>query len=250
MTTFALPVRGWSRVTRPDRRPALWLWSVSLSAVVLLVALSRNASGHMGHHAEGSLLRGWLLWSLMVTAMMLPLVTPVVCRVAAGGLWARRRRTVTEVVVGYAAPWLAVGLVGLVVVQVVLPGVAGMGGMGGVAGPRVVAGVLVVAAAWHVAPPRRRLMTRCGAVQPGALAGRRASVDALRNGWTIGVRCVGTCGPAMAVMLLSHGVLLMLGVTLVLWSERVRGPNPADRPARPAQAAALLALAATVLAVA
>lgn len=239
MTAFALPVRGWSRVTRPDRRPVVWLGSVALAAVVLLVALSRNASGHMGHHTESSLLRSWLLWSLMVTAMMLPLVTPVVCRVAAGGLWARRPRTVAEVVVGYLVPWLAVGLVGLVVVREVLPGTAGA---------RVVAAVLVVAALWHVAPPRRRLLTRCGAVRPGAITGRRASVDALRNGWTTGVRCVATCGPAMVVMLLSHGVVLMLGVTAVLWSERMRGPNPADRPAHPAQAAALLALAVTVLA--
>ena len=239
MTVFALPVRGWSRVTRPDRRPALWLGSVALAAVVLLVALSRNASGHMAHHAESSLLRNWLLWSLMVTAMMLPVVNPVVCRVAAGGLWARRPHTVAEVVVGYLVPWLGVGLAGIVVVREMLPGMVE---------PRVVAGALVVAAVWHVAPPRRRLLSRCGSVQPGALVGRRASVDALRNGWTVGVRCVATCGPAMAVLLLSHGVLLMLGVTAVLWSERVRGPNPADRPAHPAQAAALLALAVTVLA--
>lgn len=239
MTVFALPVRGWSRVTRPDRRPALWLGSVALASVVLLVALSRSAPGHMADHAESSLLRSWLLWSLMVAAMMLPVVNPVVCRVAAGGLWARRPQTVTEVVVGYLVPWLGVGLVGIVVVREMLPGLVE---------PRVVAGALVVAAAWHVAPPRRRLLIRCGAVQPGALVGRRASIDALRNGWVVGVRCVATCGPAMAVMLLSHGVLLMLGVTAVLWSERVRGPNPADRPAHPAQAAALLALAVTVLA--
>lgn len=242
MTTFALPVRRWSRVTRPDRRPALWIACVVVVAVfalAALIALSRNGSEHMGHHVEPSLWRSWFVWSLMVVAMMLPLVTPVVCRVAAGGLWARRARTVTEFVMGYLTPWLTVGLVGLVLVRWLRPGTVGT---------REVAGVLVLAAVWHVAPPRRLLLRRCGAVQPGALTGLRASVDAVRNGWTTGLRCVATCGPAMAVMLVSHGLVLMVGVTAVLWSERLRGPNPAERPAQPAQAAVLLALAFAVLA--
>jgi predicted metal-binding membrane protein len=161
----------------------------------------------------------------------------VVCRAAAGGLWARRRRTVAEYLVGYLAPWLVVGLVGAVVVRAVLPGTDRTG---------ATVAALVVAAVWHVAPPRRRLMSRCGAVQLGALRGRRAVVDAIRNGWVLGLRCLGTCLPAMTVMLLSHQLLLMATVAVVLWSERIRGPNPAERVAHPAQAGALLALAAAV----
>jgi peptidoglycan/LPS O-acetylase OafA/YrhL len=52
----------------------------------------------------------------------------------------------------------------------------------------------------------------------------------------------------MTAMLLSHSWFLMLGVTVVLWSERRRGPNPAERVAHPAQAVGLVALAAVVLA--
>lgn len=227
---------------RPERRPTLWVNTVALAAAVLLVVDVLPATG-AGHHAADhggeSVLRDWAGWSLMVTAMMLPLVAPVVCRAAAGGLWARRRRTVAEYLLGYLTPWLVVGLVGVVVVRTVLPHPVG-------AGATVAA--LVVATAWHVAPPRRRLMSRCGAVQPGALRGRRATVDAVRNGWVLGLRCIATCLPAMTVMLLSHQLLLMAAIAVVLWSERIRGPNPAERVAHPAQAGALLALAAAVAA--
>ena len=236
MTTLPLsrPVAGWSRLTRPDRRPALWLAAVAVVAGTVLLGLALGGAGHAGHHAQGSLARDWGVWALMVTAMMLPMVNPVVCRVAAGGLWARRGRTVAEVVVGYLLPWLGLGLVATVLVRMVAPQPVSAG---------VVAAVLVVAAAWHVAPPRRRIMSRCGAVQPGALRGPRASIDAVRNGGVLGLRCVATCGPAMATMLLSHSLVLMAGVAAVLWSERLRGPNPAERVAHPAQAVALLVVA-------
>jgi len=173
----------------------------------------------------------------MVVAMMLPMVHPVVCRVAAAGLWARRRRTVAEFVGGYLVPWLGFGFVATVLAWWVVPQPVE---------PGAVAGILVLAAGWHVAPPRRALMRRCGVVRPGALTGRRATVDAVRNGWRTGVRCVATCGPAMSVMALSHSVVLMAGVTAVLWSERLRGPNPGERAARPVQAAALLAVASAL----
>ncbi len=223
---------------RPERRPALWLNTIALAAAVLLVldVLPATGAGHHGAgHGGGSLLRDWVGWSLMVTAMMLPLATPVVCRAAAGGLWARRRQTVTEYLLGYLTPWLVVGLVGAVVVRAVFPHPVGTG---------ATVAALVLAAAWHVAPPRRRLMSRCGAVQPGALRGRRATVDAVRNGWVFGLRCIATCFPAMTVMLLSHQLLLMAAIAVALWSERLRGPNPEERVAHPAQAGALLALAA------
>ncbi|MFW5473198.1 DUF2182 domain-containing protein [Knoellia sp. CPCC 206450] len=242
MTTLALRgrARGWERLGRPDRRPALWLTTAAVVAALAWVALSRTGSHHAGHHVEPSLARAWSGWALMVVAMMLPTVNPVVCRVAAAGLWARRRWTVAEFVGGFLAPWLGLGLVAAVLARAVVPGVAS---------PRLlVAWVLVVAALWHVAPPRRALMRRCGVVRPGALTGRRATVDAARNGWRTGIRCVATCGPAMSVMALSHSVVLMAGVTAVLWSERLRGPNPGERAAHPAQAAALFAMAAGVVA--
>lgn len=247
MSTLTLLVRDTSVPgLRPERRPALWINTIALAAAVLLVldVLGGTGGGHHGArhgagHDAGSLLRDWVGWTLMVTAMMLPLVAPVMCRVAAGGLWARRRRTVAELLVGYLAPWLVVGLVGAAVVRAVLPHPVGTG---------ATVAALVLAAAWHVAPPRRRLMSRCGAVRPGALRGRRASVDAVRNGWVVGLRCIATCFPAMAVMLLSHQLLLMVATALVLWSERLRGPNPAERVAHPVQAVALLAIAAAAAA--
>jgi hypothetical protein len=58
-----------------------------------------------------------------------------------------------------------------------------------------------------------------------------------------GRRCVFTCGPAMAVMVLSHSLILMAALTLLLLSERSRGPNPARRAGRPMEALCMVGLA-------
>jgi len=92
--------------------------------------------------------------------------------------------------------------------------------------------VLLVAAVWQVAPARRRVMRRCGVVAPCALSDRGCAEAGLRTG----ARCAFTCGPVMAAMAVSHGLLLMSALFCVLLSERARGPNPDRRAGRPLEA--------------
>lgn len=206
-------------------RPGLWLKCVALIGLLVLLALPEH-----GHSTPAE---AWGRWSLMVTAMMLPVVAPVVSRLAAAGLWARRRRTAAEFTGAYLAAWVAAGLVTVQVSAAVPHHLLTL----------VTAVGLIVAAAWHVSPPRRRLLRRCGSVLPVPLSGWSASTGCFERGWSAGARAIAACGPGMAAMAFSHGMLLMAGLAAVLWSEYHRGPNPVERAAHPLQAMGLLTLA-------
>lgn len=65
-------------------------------------------------------------------------------------------------------------------------------------------------------------------------------------GQRIGWLCVGTCGPVMAAMSVSHGIGTAVGLSGVLFAEHRRGPNPAQRIGAPNQAAWLVVLAGVV----
>jgi predicted metal-binding membrane protein len=175
---------------------------------------------------------GWSHWAVMVLAMMLPVLAAQVHTVATRSLWARRHRSSVAFVVGFLAVWFAVGGVLVAVVVSLGPG----------PGPWL-ALVLGVAAAWQVAPPRRRLLRRCSALRLGHPSGVDADLDCARAGLRSGLRCVGTCGPMMTAMVLSHSLVLMAALSLVMLSERSRGPDPLARAGRPREAWALLGLA-------
>jgi predicted metal-binding membrane protein len=192
---------------------------------------------HAGHHAMGpspnerspwtSWLSAWEHWTLMVAAMMLPVVAPQVRRVAMRSLWSRRHRAAVSFVLGYLAVWLVLGA-GLVAV------VLALGGHEQLAPWLAVA--LLLAAGWQVSGPRKRTLRRCAALRLGAATGFAADLDCARAGLRSGLRCVYTCGPLMVAMALTHSLLLMVGVLVVLLSERTRGANPLQRAGRPHEA--------------
>jgi predicted metal-binding membrane protein len=167
----------------------------------------------------------------MVLVMMLPVVGGQVHLVATRSLRSRRHRASIVFVAAFVAVWFAVG--GILVASastIVNPGYW-------------LALVLGVAAAWQVAPVRRRLLRRCTSLRLGHPAGVDADLDCARAGLRSGVRCVGTCGPMMAAMVLSHSLVLMAALSLVMLGERSRGPDPLRRAGRPREAWALLGLA-------
>jgi len=216
-------------------RPEAWLYGLAAFAALALVLMAPDGIGHVHpqhRHASpgatmplGSWLVEWQHWGVMVLAMMLPVVAPSARRVAMRSLWHRRHRAMASFVLGYLAVWFAVGAV-----AVALLGPS----------PAALPFVLLVAAVWQVAPARRRVMRRCGVVAPCALSDRGCAEAGLRTG----ARCAFTCGPVMAAMAVSHGLLLMSALFCVLLSERARGPNPARRAGRPLEAWCLAGFAA------
>jgi predicted metal-binding membrane protein len=100
--------------------------------------------------------------------------------------------------------------------------------------------LLLVAAAWHVTPARRRALRRCGKPTRVRVRGWRGDTDCLTAGIAAGRPCLITCAPLMVV---THSAVLMVAITGLMLSERRRGPNPARRLGRPYEALCLVLLA-------
>jgi predicted metal-binding membrane protein len=231
--------------------PEWWVYAVAGASALGLVAgtLASMDAGvghqmHAGHHSMTHAMTppsdahslwaswpgAWMHWALMVGAMMLPVVAPQVRRVALRSVWSRRHRGAASFVLGYVVVWLALGAI-LVTVVVAF-------GAGQQLTPWLVV-ALLVAAAWQVSGPRRRVLRRCASLRLGAATGLAADLDCARAGMRSGLRCAFTCGPLMVAMALSHSLLLMGGVLAVLLSERGRGANPLRRAGRPHEALVL-----------
>ena len=220
--------------------PEWWVYAVAAAAWVALLAMSLSMSMPMVAHTL-SWTERWSHWLLMVGAMMLPVAARQVRAVAQRSLWSRRQRSAGWFVLGYVALWAAVGA-GLVTI------VIGTGLDDGASDLLVVS--LLLAAAWQTSAPRRRLVRRCEALKLGAPSGLAGDLDCARLGARSGVRCLQECWPAMIAMALSQSLVLMVGLTVVLLTERTRGANPQRRGGRPLEAWVLAGFAAAALVVA
>lgn len=259
----AVPEGAWARGRTArlltSRHPEWWLHVVAGLAWLVLLARSGMpeavwthavAGHHVASPGGGQVDRGAVVghpanglhhWPLMVLAMMLPVAAPQARLVALRSLWPRRHRSAVLFVAGYLAVWLALG------VGVVMP----LAVLGATSAPAWAAPALVaLAALWHLAPPRRRLLRRCGSLRLRAADGRAADRNCALVGVRSGARCVASCGPAMLPMALhpgsGTGIVLMAVVLAVMLDERADGPNPATRAGHPRQAAALVAVAGLV----
>jgi hypothetical protein len=211
-----------SRATPAQRMQLFfWLhpewWTVALCGVAWL-AMLQHGWQHAGHGAlhRMSFPQELVSWLLMVAAMMLPLVVDSVRATADASLWARRHRAIAGFVVGYLAPWAAVGVVAV--------GVRQLSWIHTHAAPALVFGM---AALWLLTPMHRRGLVACHRRRPLAPLGWRADRDCLAFGGTIGRACVSSCWPLMlACALTGHALVAMIGgmgVSLIeRWSFRPR----------------------------
>ncbi len=155
-------------------------------------------------------------WTLMVGAMMLPLVFAHLRVVAARSVWRRRQRAMAAFLCGYAAISLLAG-----VLIIALVGAAEVFGPN-FGSPALVAGGFVLAAAWQISPLKRRALTACHRTMPLAPHGWRAHRDCLRYGCIIGRSCFVSCGGLMlACVLAGHSLPAMVLATVVAGTERV-----------------------------
>jgi hypothetical protein len=184
-------------------------WSLALSAVCWIVLLTRTRPHH-AVHAIG----GMSEWALMVIEMMFPLAIAPVRMTAERSLWRRRHRAIAEFLAGYVLVWLVVGAIGIWALTT-LPVVAWLGWDG-----LTIVG-LVVAAAWQLAPAKRRALRACHRTAPLAGRGWRADRDCVAYGLTSGGRCVLNCWAMMFACLLSaHSIPVMVAATIVGLRER------------------------------
>lgn len=191
------------------------------------------------HEASTGSVRMFLTeWPFMLTAMMAPLLIPVLRHAHARSLPGRRWRTLTLLVVAYAAAWSVGGLILL----------AGMVALWAATPSNTVAIALAILATalWQVSPPKQRCLNRRQAHPPLAAFGRAADLDALRLGGTHALWCLGSC---WALMLLPHlfdqwHLAVLAIVTLWIWAEAFEpSERPTWRPHVPTRAALILSAA-------
>lgn len=160
-------------------------------------------------------------WTLMLIAMMAPLLIPALRHVYARSLQGRRWRAVSLVTLAYAAVW-TLGGAALITVASAVQSVTGQG---------VLAMMLVLVAAltWQLSPLKQRCLNMHCAHPPIAAFGGASDRDVLRFGSTHAVWCLGSCWALMLVPLLTPAwhVTVMLMVSAWIWAERL------DRPERP-----------------
>lgn len=177
-------------------------------------------------------------WALMLAAMMLPLLAPMAGYVAGRSFPERRDRAIALFLLGYAAVWSGCAVLsslGLLVASAVL-NASGLSAAAGLIG-------CALAALWQLSPMKVRALNRCHGVAPLRAFGGAADQDALTFGIRHGGRCIRSCFAPMVLPLLGgHGLPLMLGVSLLLWSERLQ-----PQPPLKLSAAALLMLGFSTL---
>jgi predicted metal-binding membrane protein len=159
-------------------------------------------------------------WALMLVAMMSPTLMAPVRHVIERSFKRRRARSVTLFVVGYAAIWMAAGVVlisAVLVLNLLLPQSFL---------PAIVVGIIVFA--WQCSPIKQRCINRGHNHRELAAFGLSADLDALRFGISHGLWCVGSCWALMLFpMLVSQGHFAAMAlVTYVMTSERLEQPKP------------------------
>ena len=182
------------------------IYALAVAAWVAMIALALEPWAHEGRagHAgmdmstgSGGFLASWSMswghWTLMVVAMMLPVVAPRVRREASPGVF----------VLGYTLVWVLAG--GALLAALVALDAEPLGAVW-------LIGTLSAAVVWQFSSPRTRLLRRWS-----------SQVGGLRTG----IRSLVICGPLMLSMLASHSLLLMAALTAVMLGERLRAVSPA-----------------------
>ncbi len=160
----------------------------------------------------------FLMWALMMIAMMAPSAYPAaklvgrVVDLARGAVAARR--SVGAFVTGYLLAWIAFS-VGATLLHWGLLSAALVSPMMASSAPALSALILIAAGAYQFAPLKTACLRRCQSPLSLILqcSGWRG-FDALREGLRLGTFCVGCCWALMAVLFVT-GVMNMLWVVLL-----------------------------------
>lgn len=170
---------------------------------------------------------------LMIFAMMAPLSIPAVASLSARSFRDQRLALTAAFFATYMAVWVAFGALmaaPLALAGAILPLLP--------AGPWIGALGCILAALWHLSPPRSRLLARAHPRLLSSPTGPGAPVRSAAWGWESGWRCMAPCAPTMVLVSVGgHDLMALLVISVVLWAERTR-----RRPRQIGAAALLFAL--------
>ncbi len=159
-------------------------------------------------------------WSLMLVAMMSPVLIQPIRHIRLRSFTHRRARSTMLFVTGYAAIWMALGGV-LLAIDLAAKLLAPQSYL-------VAAGMILIASVWQFSPIKQRYLNRCHSHAELAAFGAAADFDALRFGMTHGIWCGGSCWALMLFpMLLPRGhMVAMAAVAVLIFGERLEQPRP------------------------
>lgn len=209
-------------IDRAARRPRD-VAAIALAGAAAWVAVTWLVSGSamgMGPTMGLSMLGFVGAWTLMMTAMMLPAVSPVAALYVRSFQPPDARRLI-EFALGYLLVWGAIGVPAFGLALAL--DAAFMAEAGAVRW--VVVGLLVALAVYQLTPLKRLCLEHCRSPLAQLLhyAGYRGVLRDLRVGAHHGLYCAGCCWPLM-VLLVAVGtmnLLVMLALTAVVAAEKL-----------------------------
>lgn len=224
--------RRWERRRSSlQRQPQWWLTAVAVIGWLVLAGLfvaaqlapatTAGHGGHAGHdHGAGATVAGvapHVAAGIAMVAVMLPLIA-VNVRYAALRSPRRARGAVTvDVVAGWTLVWVGAALALGVAAWLLANGIGSLAAIGL---------VTVVAIGWQFTLRKRLSLARCDALLAPPLNRRDSRRACRRYGVSLGLNCVQSCWPLMALMAVAaHNPLVVAALMGVGWYERQRRPH-------------------------
>jgi predicted metal-binding membrane protein len=220
----------WGKVALPrlaasclrQLRHAVWRhpewWSIAgCTWAWLYLSLAGTDTGSVWaasmHHQSDSRA---LSLTLMILAMMVPLLIRQIQWIARSSLWARRNVAIAQFLIGYVSIWSPFVLI--------VDTVAGrLEHTGSVA--YLTATAFLVATVWQFSSVKRRALLTCHRTVPLAPRGWKADRDCIEHGLRTGANCFRSCWALMlAVCILGHPLPVLAAATLISLAERQLKP--------------------------
>ena len=175
----------------------------------------------MGH----AFLPRLLHWTLMIAAMMAPILAEPIRVVRSRSFAKRRPQAVGLFVAGYTAVWVAAGIALLALSSVLDAHVSPV---------KAAAFVFGVAMTWQCAPAKQWCLNCCHATPDLAAFGLSADLAVARFGVTRGSWCAGSCWALMwmTAAVPTSPMFAMAAVSLLILSESIERPRPVRWEAR------------------
>jgi len=260
-TAVALGMRqliGWRRLSRDEAIVAVALAILAILAWIYTILLSGSLAGldlhnlmampRQGEWTSLDLALTFLMWAVMMAAMMIPSAMPMILLFTA--IERRRESTgalsrTTAFVSGYAAAWVVFSLLATLA-QWGLHDAAMLSSAMGRLVPWAASLVLALAGLYQFSPLKRTCLHHCSSPLEFLTAHWRPGGEgALRMGLRHGGYCLGCCWAFMFVLFVV-GVMNILWVMLIAIAVLLEKLMPGRDRLRMALGAALLAWSAVV----
>jgi predicted metal-binding membrane protein len=169
----------------------------------------------------------WLMWAVMMAAMMLPSAVPLLLLydnvLRKQGAPGRPALHVYAMAVGYLAVW-AIFSIGATLLQRVLSGMLLLNPMMEMTSGTTIGATLLAAGVYQLTPWKAACLTQCRSPLSFVMQRwRRGMAGALRMGLEHGAYCLGCCW-ALMLLLFAGGVMnlaVIVGLTAIVLIEKV-----------------------------